>query len=498
MTTPPATDAAAAAARSVSAIAFNQVAQVTGSLLFIAFVPRALGVQVYGQLAFAFAFITLLQMLGELGYQEIFSRFLPEVRRGHGEAGVLALVRVLFAVRAVLGLALGLAALASSRLAAPWLSPAEAGLIGAAVALRVWAMGPFPLLLGLGQTLKWSVETTWRQIIVTGLILLLVRGPAASLTPALAALALHEAVFLLLGLWWTRSFLKWGDWRRAFDRSARSPLRLPLSTYLKFGFTFSLANFSLVFLFRISPITVEALTGSHPETGYFDLAQGGLLFIYTLLGQVAYAFVPILTQLHLEQRAGEAAAWLGRVVRYPAMLAALALGGMWAVAEPLAPLLFGSGFGAAAGALRMMAFGLLPLPVAWAGVMLAAVDKRPRRKLWAALLGVALYFAAALALRAGAAPGFALAFALAMLGYAVGFGRGALEAVRTGGAGWLAAALGSAVFAPLFFSRFASLPLALAAWAGLAVLYLALMLLTRAARLDEIRLVLASLRFRRP
>jgi O-antigen/teichoic acid export membrane protein len=272
---------------------------------------------------------------------------------------------------------------------------------------------------------------------------------------------------------------------------------VPIAHYLKFGITFSLANFALVFLFRISPITVEALTGSHPETGFFDLAEGALLLVYTLLGQVAYAFVPILTQLHLEQRAGEAETWLGRVVRYSAVLAALAAGGMWAVAEPMAPLLFGAGFASAASAIRMMAFGLLPLPLAWAGVILAAVDKHPRRKLWAALAGVAVFFVAGWLLRGGAAAGFALAFALALLGYALGFGRGALAALRAGGRGWIAATLAALVFVPLFFSRFDSLVVALAAWAGLAGAYLGLMLLAGVVRVAEGRMLLFALRARK-
>jgi hypothetical protein len=170
---------------------------------------------------------------------------------------------------------------------------------------------------------------------------------------------------------------------------------------------------------------------------------------------------------------------------------------MWAVAEPVAPLLFGEGFGAAAEAIRMMAFGLLPLPLAWAGVLLSAVDKRPRRKLWAALLGVALFFGAVPFVRGGGAAGFALAFALALLGYALGFGRGALEAVRAGGRGWVVAVLGALLFFPLFFSRFVSLPLALVAWAGLALLYVLAMLGTRAAAFGEVRAVLAAASKRR-
>ncbi len=485
--------AAQAAARSIWAIAFNQVAQVAGSVLFVALVPRRLGTEVYGQLAYAFALITILQMLGELGYQEIFSRFLPEVRHSQGAAGVRALARGLMSVRLAAGLGLGLVTLAAARLAAGWLAPPQIALMGLSVTLRVFAMGPFALLLGLGQTLKWSVDTTWRQLVVTGLMLLLV--PRPSLTLALAALAVQEALFLAIGVWWAREWL-FGSPEAAPPRAKTLKPRRMTSDLLRFGLAFSIANFALVLLFRISPIMVETLTGSHSETGYFDLALGGLLFLYTLLAQVAYAFVPILTQLRLAQRPLEAAAWLGRVVRYSAMLMALGLGGMWAVATPVAPLLFGAGFAPAAGTIRMMALGLLPLPIAWAGVCLSTVDKRPRQKLWAALAGLVVFLLAALALRGGASAGIALAFALALLGYALGFGPSAVVAARTGGPGWAAATAGAAVFVPLFFWRPASLPLALAVWAGLAGVYLAGMLAARVATASEVRAVLGVVRRR--
>ena len=477
-------------------------------MLFVALVPRTLGTIVYGQLAFAFALMTILQMVGELGYQEIFSRYLPEVRQRQGEAGVRALVRSLFTVRAALGLALGVLSLLIAHVAADWLTPLQLVLIAIAVSARVWALGPFPLLLGLGETYKWSVETTWRQIVVTGLTLLLVRGP--SLTLGLLAMTLHELVFLALGLWWVRKWLfepklaakekKLEAGSRKLERgdsAAEVPVssRQPLTSHLlRFGFLFSLANLSLVVLFRISPISVEWLTGSHIQTGFFDLALGGLLLIYTLLGQVAYAFVPILTQLHLAQQPAEADRWLGRVARYSTMLVALAVGGMWAVAAPLAPLLFGESFGPAADTQRMMAFALLPLPVAWAGVTLTAVERRPRRKLWAALAGLAAFGVAAVALREAASPGIALAFGLAMLGYAAGFGRSALHAVRAGGASLALALAGTAVFAPLFFTRFATVPVALGAWFGLACVYMALMLAARVARPAELRTFLSALR----
>ncbi len=482
MTTDAPSKTSAAAARGVSAILFNQLPQVAGSVLYVAFVPRLLRTEVYGQLAFAFALIAIFQMAGELGYQEIFSRYLPEARRREGEAGVRALARGLFGVKAAAGVGLGLLTALTAGLLAGWLTSPQAALIGVSVALRIWAMGAFALLLGLGETGRWSVETTWRQIVVTILTLLFARSGTPSLTLALLAMVLHEIVFLGLGLWWTRGWL--AGWKSAPPVSTLHP---PISKLLRFGLTFSFANFALVVMFRISLIVVEQLTGSHPEVGFFDLALGGLLLVYTFLGQVAYAFVPILTHVHLDGQPAEAEAWLGRFVRYAAIVVALAVGGMWAVAGPVAPLLFGAGFEPAANAIRTIGVGLLPLPVAWAAVILSAVEKRPAHKVRAALIGLGVFLVGAVMLSGYASAGIALAFGLGLAGYAAGFGQSAWRAVRAGGARWGIALGATSLFSLFLFVSFSSLLLAFAAWLGVAVVYALLALGLRVVHPDEFR-----------
>jgi len=478
-----------AAARSLSAIAFNQIPQIVGSVLYVLLIPRTLGAEVFGQLAYALAFIVLFQMLGELGYQEIFSRHLPEVRQRAGEPGIRALARHLLGVKALVGLGLGLAAALVARGLAPWLRLEQIGLMGLSVAARIVALAAFPLLLGLGETLKWSVDTTWRQLTVTLLMFAIVRTP--SLTLSLLALAVHELVFLLLGLWWTRQWVMG-------DHEARPATSLDLGfgiwELLRFGFVFSLANFTLVMMFRISPIVVEKLTGSYPEVGFFDLALGGLLLLYTFLGQVAYAFVPILTELRLEQRPAEAEVWLGRFVRYATLIVGLGAGGMWAVARPAAPLLFGAGFEPAANTLRAIAVGLLPLPIAWAGVTVSAVDKQPKRKVRGALLGLGVFLVGAVVLRTYAAAGIAFAFGLALIAYSAGYGRIAWRAVIAGGRGWLIALATTAFFLIFFYLSFSSLWLAFAVWVGVAVVYLLVNFAFRVARLDELKEMARALR----
>jgi O-antigen/teichoic acid export membrane protein len=490
----PVPSASRAAARSVTAIVFNQFPQVAGSVLYVILIPRLLKEVVYGQLAFAYALIAIFQMLGELGYQEVFARFLPEVRQREGEPGVRALARRLLAVKVLVGMALGTVAGLLARLLGDWFTAEHAALVGLSVAVRIWAMGAFAVLLGLGHTAKWSVETTWRQIVVAVLTIIIARD--GSLTLALWAMAIHEVLFLLLGLWWARrwvGFSKPDGVSHGSDGVARHS-SFGIWPYLRFGFIFSLANLALVVMFRIGVIAVEKLTGRQPEAGFFDLAQGGLLLVYTFLGQVAYAFVPILTQLHLDEQGDEAEAWLGRFVRYAGFVAVLAAGGMWAVAGAATPLLFGPGYEPTADALRAIAFGLLPLPIAWAAVIHSTVEKRPAHKVRAALLGLGVFLAGAVALRAYASAGVALAFGLALAGYAAGFGHSAWRALRAGGAGWWIA-LGSAlVFAPFLIVRLDSFPIAFGAWSIAAAAYSLVNLALRVIRLDEVRSMLRELR----
>lgn len=435
-------------ARSVSAIGVNHVAQVVGGVLFVLLVPRALGPEVYGQLAYAFAFTVIFQMLGELGYQEIFSRFVPEADERGGAAAVKRLARELFAVKGVAGVVLGVLATVAASRATAWMTDPDAVLIGVSVTVRIWAMAVFPLLLGLGQAGRWSVESTWRQLAVTLLLLWVFR--AKTLTAGLAALAAHEVLFLWLGWWWARGHLatRGGDGERKDSLDAHaSPAsvrrsELPEHTHdlvamLKLGAVFAVANFTLAAMFRVSPLAVEWLTGSSAEVGYFDLALGGLLLVYTLLGQLAFAFVRPLVELQMAGRQLEAELWLGRFVRYGTLLVVMAAGGMWAVAAPLAPVLFGRGFEPAAATILAIAWGLLPLPVAWGAVVLSTLEKQPLVKVRAALLGLAAFAGASAVFREASSVGVALAFSFALLGYTSGFGARALRAVRAGGPGWL-------------------------------------------------------------
>jgi hypothetical protein len=167
---------------------------------------------------------------------------------------------------------------------------------------------------------------------------------------------------------------------------------------------------------------------------------------------------------------------------------------MWAVAGPAAPLLFGAGFDPTANTIRAIGIGLLPLPVAWAAVILSAVEKRPAHKVRAALTGLGVFLIGAVMLHGYASAGIALAFGVGLAGYAAGFGQSAWRAARAGGARWGIALAATGVFVVFLFFSFASLWAALAAWSGVAAVYALSMLGLRVVRLDELRQMLRAFR----
>jgi O-antigen/teichoic acid export membrane protein len=476
---PPRSDAA----RRLSAVGIHQIAQVVGGMAFAALIPRHYGPDVYGQFAFVFALINVFQMIGESGYQEIFSRYLPEIRAQAGELAARAAAWQLLLFKATFGLVVGTLALGSSAWLAEWLTGWDLVWITVAVTVRVWISGPFPLLLGLGQTAKWAIENTWRQLVLLGLIVLVV--PARTLTSALLALAMHEILFLLLGLWWARAWI-FGQ-RPASDAL---PAQYGLGVLLRFGLSFALANLGFVALFRVSPVLVGEFTGSSVETGYFDLSLGALLLIFLFLTSVAYAFIPLLTQLRLAQRAeAEIDLWLGRFVRYGGVLVAIVAGGIWAVAEGLAGTVLGEGFAPAAGAFRGAAIGLVPTPVVLAATLISTVDKRPLDKLWASLFGLAAFGAFAWVWRDSGAATLAYGFVIALAASAVGFGPSTWRVVRAAGWGGLKALAPLIAYLPVALWPQANLLLGLGQWALLTIPAVGLAFVLRAISLAEARAI---------
>jgi O-antigen/teichoic acid export membrane protein len=389
------------AIRSLSAVSLNKVVQVAGLAATVALVPRLFGTEDYGRFAFVLSLSYLGQALGDFGTLDVLGRFVPGMTKA--EASQLYMRTLVFKVG--MGIICGMVTTGAALVLSDWMSPAWAGLIGLGVALHIVAWVPFQFALGLNRVGTWMAEQAWRQWVL--LILLLALLPLWGLTGALLAVLLMEVLFCFLGLWWVRDY-----WRTAELR-----LEWPyLAPYIRFGWSFFLANLAAVALYRSGPTLVEWLTGDSRETGYFNLALGLFLLAYVTISQFAQGLLPMLSGFYARGQTQEMRQWLRQFVRYSWWLSCLATATVWLLADWVVPLVFGPDFGPAATSLKWISLGMPLAALLWAGNVFATVVGRGRIKFGASLVALLIFIIAAMWLTPlYAATGAAVALSLAVV-----------------------------------------------------------------------------------
>lgn len=472
--------AARTAARNLTAISAHKAAQLAGAFAFAAFTPRRLGPELFGQLAFVLSLSLILQMAGDLGGLDIIGRHVPGwAQQGRpGQERIRWLIWQLTWARLSIGLVVAFALALAAPWLAPWLNRGQGLLIGLGVALRLLSWTPYHLCFGLNQMGRWSVEVSWRQLIM---IPCLVLGLPWGLTGLLMGLLASEAIFLIPGLLWARPV-----WRPT------RPDWPGLRPYLRFGTGFFLANILIVLLYRSGPVLLELLTHDTVAVGYLGLALSLYMLVITILTQYMASFTPTLALLHTRQQHAGAHRWLDLLLRYSGILMGVLLIGIALLTFPVAPLLFGADFAAAGPIFLILSLTLLAQPLVWAGRYAAAAFARPRVALAAAFAGLSLCTLAGLLL----IPTLAATGAALALGAGVAVMAASLTVI---GRAWLRPPWPAMlmIFAPLL----ALLPLldaarpllhALILTAVLVPAYLLLLWRLRLAPTDELRQALAA------
>lgn len=395
------------AARNLSAISLHKLAQLAGAFVFAALIPRLLGPELFGQLAFVLSLSLILQMAGDLGGLDIIGRHVPGWAQdgGRGQERIRWLFWQLNWARLAVGLAVTLALALAAPWLAPWLSRGQGLLIGLGVGLRLLSWTPYQFCFGLNQMGRWSVEVSWRQLIMIPCLLLTLPW---GLTGLLVGLLISEAAFLLPGLLWARPL-----WR---------PLRPDwpgLRPYLRFGAGFFLANIVIVLLYRGGPVLLELLTHDTVAVGYLGLALSLFMLITTILSQYMASFTPTLSLLHARYGAAGAGRWLDLMIRYSSILMGVLLIGVAMLAMPLAPLLFGADFAAAGAIFMLLSLALVAQPLVWSGRYAAVAFGQPRLALAASFAGLgACTLAGLLLIPIFSASGAALALVIGVAGMA--------------------------------------------------------------------------------
>ncbi len=404
-------------ARSLSAVSLHKLAQIAGTVVTVALVPRLFGAEDYGRFAFILSLSFLGQILGELGTLDVMGKFVP----GMPPAEAARLYSRHIGLKLGVGLLCGLITAGAALWLVAWMEPAWALLTGFGVAVHIVAWVPFHLALGLNRVGVWMVEQAWRQWVLLALLLALL--PLAGMTGALIALLLMELLFLGVGLWWVRGYWRWRE---------LAPDWPYLRPYLRFGFGFFLANLTTVALYRSGPLLVETITGDTVQTGYFNLALGLFMLAYVTTGQFAQSLIPTLSELRNRGDAAGVRRWITNFARVGGALGLLAALAVWLVADWGVPLLFGEGFAAAADAFKWISLGLPLAAALWALSVGATVAGQGQAKFAASLVGLVVFVALVLWLgplagAAGASVALVAALALntlALWGLTAGWFRG--------------------------------------------------------------------------
>ncbi len=378
------TSDARAMSRNLSLITFNKVIQLIGGALWALLIPRWLGPETYGQLALAIALSMFLWWLGDLGGLEVFGRYIPiletqkpdEARKLFGQMFWIRCLIAASLLPALLILAPWLAPL----LNAPWLPGWPAALIAAAAGIHIISWTSYHLLYARKEMGKWSVELSWRLIVQLPLILLVGKW---GITAQLTAYTANEIIYLALALWWTR------DW---FRSAALRPDLAFVRPYLRMGSGFWATNFGLIVLFRTGTILVAIFTGDDAQISYYDLALIVFFLVFTIIDQLARAFLPTVSQFHEGGQRERAGSWLQIVTQWGAALGVLAVVAVQYTAHWIMPIVLGSAYGQSALVLQVMLLALPALVLVSVGTVATAMHANARAKLIAIAIGILAFY----------------------------------------------------------------------------------------------------------
>jgi O-antigen/teichoic acid export membrane protein len=268
-------------------------------------IPRLMGDVTYGYFALFMAVYMILDQITDIGFTQVFGRFLPEIdRRGHREtahflhqimaAGMVITAGVILLVGAPLYITgkLNFRPLWWSMLCILLLITKIKGTL-------------FAFLYGKNDIARFSLKEFLRSALTFVLVVIL--HHFYGLPGALAALALNELIVLAVGAFWTYPYV--------FTRP--QPIRWSkLKPYMRFGVAFYVPMLFFVLLQRSGNVLIELLTGQPEEIAYFDVANQYFLLTGTFLGMIFTTLLPSLTRMYLDEDDEKIDRWQKSVMTY--------------------------------------------------------------------------------------------------------------------------------------------------------------------------------------
>jgi O-antigen/teichoic acid export membrane protein len=330
-------------------------------------IPRLMGTSTYGQFALFLSIYMILDMVTDIGFTQVFGRFLPEMERSDHQRTAHFLHEILVAgivitisAFVVAGVPLYLSGKFEFR-------PLWWALLALLLLISKVKGTLFAFLYGRNEIARFSAREFLRSVMTLVFVVILYR--LLGLTGAMLALILNEAVLLLLGIAWTREYL--------FQKL--EPVRwASLKPFVIFGLAFYVPMFFFGLLQRAGNPMIELLTGETEHVGFFDVANQYFTLTTTFLGLIFTTLLPSLTHMHLDDDGEDIARWQNTVMTYCGIVFVLTAHALALVGKDVIQLCLGEEFAPIYPCALILTPAIPAMLIVYAGMNYTILRKEPR------------------------------------------------------------------------------------------------------------------------
>jgi O-antigen/teichoic acid export membrane protein len=434
---------AKAAVRNAGWLMVQRVLHVLAGLSFALVVPRLMGPDAFGRLAFMTSIALWFALFSGMSSAQVMGRFVPQLRLEPDGEGVRKFFGNLLVVRVFNGFfAAGFYFLLTGLLFRD-LDRVAVAIVAGSVFFRTAGRLVFALFLGLNQAARWGAGDLVRRWL--SLTFLVPGFYFAGLRGACVGLLITEFAVLVFGL------------KLAWQYFSPRHLRLDwtyIAPFLRFGLYFFAANLLQTVSLRSGELLVRVVTGDYVQVGLFGVAHRIYLTATEAMWNLSMAFAPLLTMMVVQSREVEAKRWIERLLKLSAVTGALVVHGVLLLGNNLVPFALGSSYREVAVILVPLSVALLAFGVSSVSRMLALTYDSPRVAVIAAAIHLAVFWALGWPLvisrgSHGASVAVLAASVLSMAFFVWSMRRVVSYPLRS----WLLPILVAALFLPLTFLR---------------------------------------------
>jgi len=268
-------------------------------------IPRVMGDRTYGEYALFLALYVILDMVSDVGFNQTFGRFLPEMQRGDRRQRAHLLHQLLLSAVIISLLTGALAIIPVLFLERFSLPPLGYPFLILLLLIARVKGTLFGFIYGMNDIARFSARDFLRSALT--LVFVISLHHIWGLAGALGGIFLTESMLLILSIVWTR------------DTLLMRPEPIHWSTlkpYLVFGLSFYVPMLLLGLLHRAGTPLIWVLTGVKEQVGYFDVANQYVTMTGAFLSLIFTTLLPSLTQMHLDDEHAEIGRWQATTMAY--------------------------------------------------------------------------------------------------------------------------------------------------------------------------------------